>query len=127
MRMKRRVPAPFVLLPVCPAEFGGRHSDLTFEFDVKIIDIAVADFFSNLVHLHIIAKEQFLGVFDTHMVEIGVEIFPDLFAENLAEIRTVVAKKRRDCFQCEIACVIVLDVIENVVNHALLRRAADGG
>ena len=96
--MKRRVPAPFVLLPVCPAEFGGRHSDLPFEFDVKIIDIAVADFFSNLVHLHIIAKEQFLGVFDTHMVEIGVEIFPDLFAENLAEIRTVVAKKRSNRF-----------------------------
>ena len=127
MGMNRRVPAPFVLLPVCPAKFGGRHSDLTFEFDVKIIDIAVADFFCNLVYLHIIAKEQFLGVFDTYMVEIGVEIFPDLFAEDLAEIRTVVAKKRRDCLQCEIACVIVLDVLENVVNHALLRRAADGG
>ena len=125
--MNRGVPALFVLLTVCPAKFSGRHTDLAFEFDVKIIDIAVAHFFCNLVHLHILAKEQFLGVFDTHMVEIGVEIFPDLFAEDLAEIGAIVAKKRRDCLQREIACVIVLDVIENVVNHALLRRAADGG
>ena len=86
---------------------------------MEIINVPVADLLGNLVHFYGFFQQQLLGVFDAYMVEVGIEVLAHLFAENLAEVRTVVAKERSNALKRDAPGIIVVYVIQNIVNDAL--------
>lgn len=100
--------------------------DIFLEFRVEIIHVAVTDLFGDLIDLQGAVDQKILGMFNTDLVYKYIEALTDLFGEDLAKIRAVVAEKWCDILQLDIVHIIVLDIMNDIIHHTLAGRIADG-
>lgn len=69
--------------------------------------------------------KQLFGIFNPYLIHVSVEIYAGFFAENLSEIRAVVAKKRSNRFQLQVFGIILPYVISDLIDDVFTGRIAD--
>lgn len=118
---KRGVPSRFCIFF---AEFCGAFPDIFSELFVEVVYIAVAYSFGNFVHLIIVLKQQCLGMFNSNVVHVGIKAFTNGFIKNLPKVGAVVSKQRCNRFELNVALVIVVDVVQDIIQNAVAGRTA---
>lgn len=108
------------------AEFGRTLANIFLELLVEVVYVLISDLLGYLVDLHLVLGQKLFGVVDSYMVYVGIEAFTHSLIENLAQVSTVVAKERRDGLQLDIGYEVVIDVVHDIIQHAVAIRIADG-
>ena len=79
--------------------FCRTHTGIFLELDVEVINVLIADHLGNLVNLYLTSLKDILCLVDPYAVEVGIEVRTKLLAEDLTEVRAVVAEEGCDIFK----------------------------
>ena len=104
-----------LLLHTFFAEFCRTFAYIFPEFFMEIIYIAVANPFCNYIYFVIVLQKKRFGMLNSNVVHIRIEAFPHRFIKDFAEISAVVPKKRCNRLQLNIALVVVVDIVKDIV------------
>lgn len=110
------------LLPV----LGRTLMDVFFKFGMEIIHIAVSNLFGNFIYLQRAALQKLLGVVDADLIYKNIKSLSHLFGKDLAQIGTVITKKRGNIFQLDIIHIIVFDIMNNIIHDTFAGWIANG-
>lgn len=113
-------------LPAAPAVFGGAHFVLFSEFLVKVIHVFIAHLFRYLVDFHGGFIQQANGFGEADMIQVAVEVLSHLLVEQFSQIGAVVAEEGRDALQFQGLAVVLADIVQDIVEHAVAGVVADG-